>query len=498
VKLEREAKLEVEPGFRMPDLSTALGELRTENGGTERFVSTYHDTDDFRLARWGASIHYRAAEGWTVRLPRAGGEPEVWQHTFRGSPGRAPADAVDLVRGIVRGGVLEPVARVQTVRRRHRVVHGAPERVVAEVVDDEDSVLEGRRIVQRFRELEIELADDASDMAMGPILMRLTDLGARAAEPAPKVERALGARAFGSADVVVPSVGPTSSVAEVIGWAIAVSLTRLIAHDAIVRLGDDPEGVHQARVATRRLRSDLRIFRPMLDRTWRDRLHHELGWLGGELGRVRDLDVLSDRLLDDASLLSDDDAAGAAEVLERLKARRGAARIALLSAMREPRYVALLDALVDACEDPGVAGVGGAVGATPAIDVLGGVIKGPWARLAQRCDELGPHAPDHELHAARIGAKRVRYAAETLIPVFGKPAKRFARRAEALQQVLGSHQDAVMAIAWLREQAEGLPPGVAFLAGRLAGIEEAVRDDARAAWPDAWADLRRKRLRFWQ
>ena len=125
-------------------------------------------------------------------------------------------------------------------------------------------------------------------------------------------------------------------------------------------------------------------------------------------------------------------------------------------------------------------------------------MEAPWGHLKKLCDGLGPASADAELHEARIRAKRVRYAAEVLSPVFGKPARTFARRAEALQQVLGSHQDAVMAIAWLREQAGGATPRVAFTAGRLAGIESTVREEARRAWPEAWADLRRKRLRFWE
>ncbi len=85
-----------------------------------------------------------------------------------------------------------------------------------------------------------------------------------------------------------------------------------------------------------------------------------------------------------------------------------------------------------------------------------------------------------------------------LEPVFGKPARRFARQAESLQEVLGAHQDAVVALAWLREQAEGASARVAFAAGRLTGAEARVRDDARQLWPEIWAELRRKRLRFWE
>jgi len=496
VKFEREAKLVVEPGFRMPDLSSPGVGLRGEPESTERFVSTYHDTEDLRLVRWGAVLRYRAAEGWTVKLPQAVDGPVVvrQEHTFEGNPARAPAGAVDLTRGIARGGTVGPVVRLQTVRHRTRIARGAGNRSVAQVVDDEVSVLEGRRIVDRFREVEVELDEGVEGSVMIPILALLTDAGASVDQPLPKVVRALDARAAAPPDVVVPQVGLGSSVSEVARWVLAVSTERLIAHDAAVRVGDDPEGVHQARVAARRLRSGLLTLRPMLDRSWCDALRAELGWFGDELGRVRDVDVLGQRLRDHALLLPDDDASSVARVLDRLWVRREAARTELLSAMREPRYVALLDSLVEAAQHPRVLEESADV---PAIDVVAGVMEAPWARLHASCRRLDARSTDVELHEARIRAKRVRYAAEALVPVFGKPAKRFARRAGTLQQVFGDHQDAVMAIAWLREQAGGATPRVAFTAGRLAGIEATARDEARRAWPAAWADLRRKRWRFW-
>lgn len=496
MKLEREAKLLVDPDFRMPELSSGDGSIRAQADGTERFVSTYHDTPDLRLARWGASLRYRATEGWTVKLPRtsAGQVLHREEHTVSGGPGRLPVEAVDLVRGLVRSGAMAPVARLQTVRRLTHLVTDGDE-PVADVVDDQVSVLEGRRVVDRFREIEVELVDGVDASAVAPILDRLAEAGSRPAEPLPKVARALGERATSAPDVSAPEVGRSSTVGQVVRWAVATSSARLIVHDAVVRLGVDPEGVHQARVATRRLRSDLRTFRSFLEDEWRDHLRAELGWLGAELGVVRDLDVLGARLREHALLLPDDDAANVAKVLERLRVRREAARAELLSAMREPRYVALLDALVDASASPRVLD---GVRRSPAADVVGAVMEGPWAHLKKLCDGLGEASSDGDLHEARIRAKRVRYAAEALTPVCGKPARRFARRAEALQVVLGSHQDAVMAIAWLREQAGGASPRVSFTAGRLAGIEATVRDESRRAWPETWAELRRARLRFWQ
>jgi CHAD domain-containing protein len=104
-------------------------------------------------------------------------------------------------------------------------------------------------------------------------------------------------------------------------------------------------------------------------------------------------------------------------------------------------------------------------------------------------------ASDASLHAVRIRAKRARYAAEAVSPVFGKRAQAFAKAAADLQDVLGDHQDSVVARAWLRQAAEG--GADAFVAGELAAIEAQAAAEARAAWPKAWKALSRKRLRFW-
>jgi CHAD domain-containing protein len=497
VTLEREAKFAVEPDFVMPDLSAPGDGLHGRPMDTERFVSTYHDTGDLRLVRWGGSLRVRTGQGWTVKLPHAADGVVVARHeiVFQGAADRPPADAIDLLRGIVRGGGLAPVARLQTVRRRTCIAADDDARPVAEVVDDEVSVLDGRRVVDRFREVEVELAEGVGSADVAPVLASIVAGGARPGESISKVARALGARAVAAPDVVVPDVGPASAVGDVIAWAIAGSVVRLVGHDAAVRLGEDPEGVHQARVATRRLRSHLRTFGAMLEGDWRDGLRAELRWLGDELGAVRDLDVLEERIRRHGAALPDDEAAGVMKVLERVHRRREAARSELLAAMHEPRYVELLDALVDAASNPRVLAE---VADARAVDVLGVVMDAPWEHLRTRCRKLELTSGDAALHDARIRAKRVRYAAESLVPVFGKPARRFARRTEALQQVLGAHQDAVVATTWLRHEAMHAPARMAFAAGRLAAIEASAHDDARAGWPEAWKRLRRTRPRFWR
>jgi CHAD domain-containing protein len=90
------------------------------------------------------------------------------------------------------------------------------------------------------------------------------------------------------------------AIGAVVRDALDASVQRLLVADPVARVGDDPEGVHQARVATRRLRSDLRTFGPLLDPAWVTPLRDELRWLGGELGVAREAEVLLGHLRDHA------------------------------------------------------------------------------------------------------------------------------------------------------------------------------------------------------
>src|SRR5205814_9825308 len=99
-----------------------------------------------------------------------------------------------------------------------------------------------------------------------------------------------------------------SAAGTVVRHAIATAVIRLLRHDAVVRLDEDPEGVHQARVATRRLRSDLRTFASLLEPAWVAALTEELKWLAEHLGAARDADVLLARLTDRVNLLEGADA----------------------------------------------------------------------------------------------------------------------------------------------------------------------------------------------
>ena len=153
--------------------------------------------------------------------------------------------------------------------------------------------------------------------------------------------------------------------------------------------------------------------------------------------------------------------------------------------MREERYVRLLERLVAEAREPSVLST-----ASSPAEGLAELLAERAAALHEMAGGLGEEPPDAALHGVRIASKRLRYAAEALAPVLGKPVARVARAAVGLQDVLGDHHDAVVAGGWLRERAVVSSAG-AFVAGEMAAAEREDEMRARAAWPSAWRSLDR-------
>ncbi len=492
---EREVKLAAASSFRMPTLDLLADDITSSPREPERLSTTYLDTDDLRLARWGVSLRHRVGEGWTVKLPSEGNGALLVRSelTFAGNARRPPVEAVDLVRAFIRTAELHPQMSLKTVRRRVELHDGAGN-LVADVVDDEVSVFEGRRLATRFRELEVEIGDATPTGLVDVLVDRFRQAGAGAPDPTPKYIRALGPRASQLPEIPIPDLSSGATAGDVVRRALAASVVRLIKNDPVIRLDTDPEGVHQARVATRRLRSDLRTFGSLIDPLWAGELRDELGWLASILGGVRDGDVMLERVRQRAARLPEPSDRGVARVLATLETARDDAHAGLLSTLRGERYVALLDRLVEAAKTPPLL----LEADLPAPAILPGLVRRPWRSLAKRVKVLGNVPTDEELHAIRIRTKRVRYAAEAVSPLVGRQARAFAGAAAGLQEVLGDLNDAVVAESWLREWARRSRSmhGV-FAAGELAGLERAAADRSRARWEKAWKELASPRLRTW-
>lgn len=476
---ERELKRVVPAEAELPGLDDAIPGVELGPREQQRVEDRYLDTADLRLARWGVTLRWRKGTGWTLKLPHPdldGGGLDRDELVISGKASAPPARALALVSGFARTEPLLPVALLSKERtaRRWLLPDGS---LLAELVDDRvtASVLvngtDGGGVETGFREIEVELAPGADVALLDLVAERLPVDPDDAALP--KLVRVLGPAAAAPPDVVVPSLPAHPPGADVIRVAVAASVRKLLLQLPLVHLDTDPEGVHQTRVAIRRLRSDLRTFGALLDAGHLEQLRDELAWLGGELGRVRDADVLGDQLRQRLAAHPEIDPEAVADVLRVLDRERKAALAAVAAELVGPRCLALLDALVVLAANPPLRPEADG----PASSVLPPLVAKSWRQLRRHVRQLDDPPADEALHRTRILAKRVRYAAEAVRPAAPKEAAYFARHAAAIQTVLGDQHDFVVAGQWLEAHAAALRGGAAFAAGRLA---QAFADDAVA------------------
>jgi CHAD domain-containing protein len=244
-----------------------------------------------------------------------------------------------------------------------------------------------------------------------------------------------------------------------------------------VRDGADPEDLHRFRVATRRARALIRASRPLI-RDQLAALDRELRWLGGVSGPVRDLDVLIDHIRDLVDELEPDQA-GAESIIAGLERERLAQRETLLRAIDGDRFRELLARSADAL--PMLVPYDDEVG-------LRRLAERELGRLRSAYEELRADPPDEEFHAVRIKAKHARYAAELAARAEGRPLASLVEALRELQDVIGAHQDAVVAERRVRALAS---QDSALAVGRIVELERQRRLEARARVPELWKRIRR-------
>ncbi len=463
--IERELKLEADEPVDLDQLGGRPLEERV-------FTSTYFDTPDLLLLRAGLTLRRRVEHGlgvWQLKVPSAGARVELEE---AGGPVPLPHSLGRVLSGLLRGRELALVGTLQT-HRHGRHVNGV------DVTLDEVAVLDGQSVTSRFSELEAELIDGRPE-ALDLVGRRLLKLGARPNGGRPKLLRVV--------DVPLPE--PARKGSGTLGRLRQVLRNQyweLLRNDPVVRVASDVEAVHDMRVAVRRLRSVLRTARPMLRRQWVDELRSELDWLAQRLGAVRDLDVFVDYIESETRTLGQD-AFRAEKLLPPLQTDRDRARDELRAALEEPRYYRLLDLVEAAAEAPRVRS------RDISVEKLARKELARFRKRAHRISSKG----DSELHNLRIHTKRGRYAAELAEPARGRPATRLIKTAKEVQDVLGEHQDAVVAAERVRKLARTVGGrGAALAAGRLIERQETRKQNARKAAPDLLRRMKKRAKQAW-
>jgi CHAD domain-containing protein len=266
---------------------------------------------------------------------------------------------------------------------------------------------------------------------------------------------------------------------EVIADYLTEQCTVIIDSEAALRAGENV--IHTTRVAVRRLRSTIRVFAEFFDPSEATRLEEELVWWAGLLGKVRDMDILTQRQQALIAELPPEVILGPVEstIQMELAAQRKQAMDELLEALNSERYRKLIGMAHRWRSDPPFTAA-----ADASADSIDSAIKKAKKKANKRlaravAARLAEDSADEMFHRARKASKRHRYAVEAASPVWGSKAGKIISHRKDLQDVLGNFQDSIVSAAFLRELGArvGIRSGQnGFSYGVLYARELAARD----------------------
>lgn len=467
-------------------------------------TETYYDTADWRLHRAGLTLGLRCDDGeHAVSLnrlegvDRVGPQAEIEERlpgceveSLLASDGRAGA----WVRALVGGRPLLPLFTLDSTRQPYLILTGA-EQVGAVTLDDTRIPLPEDREPTRINRVRVELDPDQVEV-LRPYLEDLR--AACRLTPAMTPEFEAGLLARGLIPQREPDLGSTTVLASHTVGELAFAMLRrqfmaFRKNEPAARIGEDDEALHDMRVAARRMRAAISLFSPALP-AHTEPLREELRWIGGVLGEVRDADIQLERLAAWAQDADETQVASLQMLSRILEKHRQRARERLLRALDSRRYQRLVERFTSMLQRGPLRRSMNS--RTPALALLPEMIAAHHARVVKLGDRLKPDSPPQAYHRLRIRCKRLRYAVEFSREAYGPPAVEFAEVMVGMQDLLGLHQDAYVAVGSLEEllgrEARRLPPQAVFLMGQIAQryMQEAAR--LRKRFPKAYRQVEGK------
>ena len=475
---------------------------------TKELTDTYYDTEDWRLYRAGYALRVRrdgedaeatmkalASAEDALRRRREISEPLADGIT---TPEGAPGPVGQRVRRVAGGADLRPLFEVRTRRRIFalrpetastgvtvedaagdiRRAEDGQEAAVGEISLDESEFSGDDEATARLSRVEVEVGSEAVvHDGVGDFVDTLRDaLGLRPTEAS---KFRTGLSAAGLSPAVAPDLGPTQIDASMSAGEVAFAILRrhfatMLAHEPGVRLGEDPEELHDMRVATRRLRAALKLYAHVLPKR-AERYERDLRHFARALGDVRDLDVHLERLSGEASK-NEEIFEESATVLEerRVEARRR--MLEVLDSNRYERFVASFSGTLRRGRSPALSG--------PILKVAPDLVRRRYKKVRKDLEALGKDSPPEDFHDLRKKGKRLRYALEPLQGIYGKPSEKMVELLKTVQDDLGDHQDLIVAAGLMQElgAAGDLPPRAIFSMGSMAERYLGDAAELRASW----------------
>jgi triphosphatase len=479
--------------------------LTLEPRSTLDIFDTYLDTDDWRIHRAGFALRVRSESGTTEATLKSlhSASTEVADRrelteTLTSSDSEAIRELAGpvgtRVSAVSGARALLPLFELRTSRQRFAVRKSDEALQLGEIALDE-TVISRPHGEPEARLLRVEV--EALTESHAPLRSLVKTLRSNCAlEAASDTKYSLGLRSVGLAppaqEFAATAVDASMTIVEVAMANLRRYMAAWHLHEPGARLGDDPEELHDLRVAGRRLDAVLRQFQSYLPPEI-SKVRATLKTVLSALGHVRDLDVALSELQDFSRKLPKANRVAVGPLKEHLISERGRARAQMLSALDSIWVQKNLQELTSLLGKPAASE---ASAADLALQVSPSLIRQRFRKLRKRADRLGADSSTDEYHDVRGQVKKLRYALEAVAALYGKPAGEMIRALHRWQENLGLQQDAAVAMQRLNALAGakplGLPAETLFLMGRLAERHIGTATQARKRCATGYRKVRQK------
>lgn len=480
-----------------------------------RIVSTYFDTPDRRLRNRGLTLRVRQKNGKRVQTVKSAGTEssgmfarQEWTTPLEGKkPDLNPIESSSVRNrmGLILPQELSPLFKTDVKRTSLIIDHTTPLGKTAqiELAFDQGRIVAGKK-TDEISELELELVS-GSPKALLDLAKVISGIAPTVLNLHSKVSRGFDL-SYGTHPqaVMAPKIKlpTTASVEEAIVEILKSSQGHLLANRSAAALGQDIEGVHQARVAIRRIRSALSVFKDYLTCPDAEKIKNETRWLINVLGEARDLDVFIDEVLPAVKKDRPDDKDLSAVLLAAQKARTTAYR-KVKSALTSRRYTDAMLATATWIENRAWR----EQDRTHALDApIKDVSCTLLAKRHRKVMKLGKNfktLSTDQRHEVRIALKKVRYTAEFFSSLYPTALTRpYISAMRGLQNALGALNDVATAetltatlVATAKsgtKQSEALRMG----AGKVLGWHTRAATDANENVVELWTAFAKSQP-FW-
>jgi CHAD domain-containing protein len=481
--------------------------LVLEPRSTLQIFDTYLDTDDWRIHRAGFALRVRSGSGRsqaTLKSLNSASAQVADRRELSETLENSESDSIrqsigpvgTRIHALSGARVLLPLFEIRTSRQRFAIRREDEAQQLGEIALDETVISRPNGAPQaRMQRVEVEALTEAHE-SLQSLVKKLQNHCAL--ETAIDTKFSHGLKAVGLLPELAPEFVPVAVDASMTMVEAALTNLRryLFAwrlHEPGARLGDDPEELHDMRVAGRRLEAILRQFRSSLPASFL-RIRPTLKTVLRALGHARDLDVALSELETFTRKMPKSDRDSVEPLKQYLVSERNRARARMLSVLDSIWVQKNLQELTSLLASPAAA----SQQSSPelALDVSPQLIRRRYRKLRKCADLLRSDASMETYHEVRAQVKKLRYTLEAVAVIHGKPADEMLRALRRWQEKLGVLQDAGVAGRRLKAIAnappKGIPPETSFLMGRLAEHYASVGARARKRYAKAFRRIRRR------